>query len=219
MTSPLAILDANQFFISVIEKYPPIFTSFVFPDQYLKPKGYSEKWPTLFFRTSIPNDVPKHYIAYGNKRIKCLMPYFLFTLHFKWCGNSSRGLLGRPGTKGQWSQQCTWGGHAVLLASARRLRDPFCCGRLFQDSLIRPLWHLAPPEDRAPPACLKDVDLRGTGPRGLPMDGRAFVLPGGELCRRHQSLAPGWHVLPLQLGFGWIAIPPKVTVFCFPSCC
>lgn len=48
MTSPLAILDANQFFISVIENYSPIFTLFVFPDQYLKPKGYSEKWPTIF---------------------------------------------------------------------------------------------------------------------------------------------------------------------------
>lgn len=48
MTSPIALLDANQFFISVIENHSRIFTAFVFPDQYLKPKGYSGKRPTIF---------------------------------------------------------------------------------------------------------------------------------------------------------------------------
>lgn len=118
MTSPLAILDANQFFISVIENYSPIFTSFVFPDQYLKPKGYSEKWPTIFFRNSIPSNVPKHYIAYGNKRIKCLMPYFLFTFHCKWCRNSLRGLLRQTALR-DWASGAPGQARARVFAASR----------------------------------------------------------------------------------------------------
>lgn len=112
MTSPLATLDANQFFISVIENYSPIFTSFVFPDQYLKPKGYSEKWP-IFLETSIPSSVPKHYIAHGNKRIKRLVPHSSSAFPPEWCGRSSRGRRGEPATQGQRGQRAPPGGPSV----------------------------------------------------------------------------------------------------------
>lgn len=62
-----------------------------------------------FFRNSVPSSVPKQHIAYGNKRIKCLLPYLLFTLTLSG-GEAPRsraslalqacGVTGSPGTAG-----------------------------------------------------------------------------------------------------------------------
>lgn len=202
MTSPLAILDANQFFISVIENYSPIFTSFVFPDQYLKPKGYSEKWPTIFFRNSIPSSVPQHYIAYGNKRVKRPMPYFLFTFHCEWCRRSLRGLPRR-----------STGGLARRARAARGLRclGPFGGELALQEAVsCAPLWNPAP-EHGAPLS-------QDAGPRGLLMDG-ALALPGGELCRRHQGLALGGTRCPVQFGLVGVCPSQGNSVLFHPCYC
>lgn len=43
----------------------------------------------------------------------------------------------------------------------------------------------------------------------------ALVLPGGELCRRHQGLALGWHTLPCTVWIWLVSVPAKVTVSYF----
>lgn len=188
MTSPLATLDANQFFISVIENYSPIFTSFVFPDQYLKPKGYSEKWP-IFLETSIPSSVPKHYIAHGNKRIKRLVPHSSSAFPPEWCGRFSAGMVrtllsrsaGRAGhSRPAWSACASWG--------------TLCVSSSYKRLSWGPRWNPAPPENRAPLLCLRDTGFSGPAPQGLLWVTRSSYLVG--------SLSPGGTGRPVWCGLG-----------------
>lgn len=77
-------------FISLIEIFNEshIFTSFVFPDQYLKPKESSEKWPTSFLEPA-SQAACLHDITFG-KRVKCLMPYSLLASHCRQCRDCLR---------------------------------------------------------------------------------------------------------------------------------
>lgn len=152
VTSPLALLDADQFFISLIENYSHIFTSFDFPDQYLKTKGYSEKWPTSFLEPA-SQAACLYDIAYGKKRVKCPMPYSLLASHCRQCRDCLRwprqvwspGSVGSRRPWGWW-----WGAQWPVCVPTQ---DPSVTAPLGETAL---LWNLVPPEDRAPSVRLRD---------------------------------------------------------------
>lgn len=164
-----------------------------------------------FFRTSIPSSVPKHYIAYGNKK-KNQMFNALFLIYFFTVNGVEilcEAYQGRPvkdsrdcGVPWDGQQGClTWPLHAssgtlsVVSSSQKRLSSCIL------------LWNLAPPEDRAPFTCLKNADFHGAGPRGPLTDGTLLSCLVKSLAGHLQGLAPGMALLPPQFGFGWLFHP------------
>lgn len=146
-----------------------------------------------FFRNSIPSSVPKRYIAYGNKRIKCLMPYSLFTFHFRQCRNFLQLPRCTQHTEDRGSRKPWTGGKGAGIACAPP-QDPFPLGaplRRHRPHVFSGTWH----HQRPGLLCLSQGFLIPVAWARRIADGwRTLVSPGVEFCNHGQALALQWYV-------------------------
>lgn len=142
----------------------------------LKPKGYSEKWPTSFLEPA-SQAVCLHDIAYGDEsRVQCLTPYLLLTVHS--AGTASGG-RGRPGYQAQWAVGGPGTGGEGLGGLCVPAQDPSVIAPSEETAFSSGTWC----HQRTGRLLLVSgmVDLRGPGPH---IAGRwhAPVSPGDEPC-------------------------------------
>lgn len=171
-----------------------------------------------FFRTSIPSSVPKHYIAYGNKKKNqtfnaLFLIYFSIVNGVEILCEASRGRRSPQGQRGQrcalgrmvgclpWPWRASSGTLSVVSSSQKTLSS-------------RILWNLVPPEDRAPFACLKDADsvTQDLGDRGRLVRSR---LAWWSLAGHRRGLAAGMALAAsAPFVFSWLLHPTQGNGIC-----
>lgn len=146
-----------------------------FPDQYLKPKGYSEKWPTSFLEPA-SQAVCLHDIVYGD-RVKCSMPYSLLASHCTQCKGppqvAEAGLVTRLSGQ-QEALGLVARGSVACACPLRTLQSQLLQKRLFSGTWCHQRTGLLLLVSGM-------VDLRGPGPH-IASGWHAPVSPGDKPC-------------------------------------
>ena len=156
-----------------------------------------------FFRNSIPSSVPKHYIAYGNKKNQ--MSNALFLVYFSTVnGVEALGEVsgGRLAPKDSGASCAPWDSRRGCCAGLCTNSGTLSVGSSSQKTLSSSMlpWTLNAARGRAFPSLVSRVLTDGGRTSGTAGGRRALVWPGGELSGHR--LAPGLHAQSRTL---WIS--------------
>lgn len=172
-----------------------------FPDQYLKPKGYSEKWPTSFLEPA-SQAVCLHDIVYGD-RDKCSMPYSLLASHCTQCKGPPQ--VAEAGLVTRLSGQ-----QEALGLVARGSVACACPLRTLQSQLLlKRLCSLEPGATRGQGSFCSSQGWLTCVAQDLTLlaDGMLLSHLVTSLADHSQDLAPCQPTLPPCCGLGWLFYP------------